>query len=242
MSPSPELPVPPYPYAKTMQRFVERYATPEGEDDFERLLRTVDKYDEAWRVDGFEGMSAFLTPNGQWIGIGRRLHEDERDMYARAWERGQQPIAVDLHHNMREQTYRVMHRDEVHDVTIPPEFQRGFGIRAQSRIETTDRGHTDRTVPGINGIYGISYIYAVEHDATGLGKNMPWLIDLLGNSASLAYNDTHFIGLHVYLYVDARISQLSNRSDLPSIEEVARHVQAATSATTSHPLDMPAAQ
>lgn len=191
--------------------YLERATDPDHEDDLAYLSEKTLEIDEAWRQEGFEGVTAFLCKDGQYLAIGRRLHEDERQDYAAAWAADSYPLLVDFDMQQREQTLRVMYGGEVRDVVIPPEFQ-AHGMHYN----------------GFDGVDGITYLFRVgnrtpgvyrgrysRYDEPHLSEDMTWLRGLLGNSASINYGDDRFRCLEVQTY-----DLPDHGHTLPALEDV----------------------
>ena len=161
---------------KLAQRYMAREVAPGHEHDFEELLKETDGYDEAWREEGIEGVTSFLTPDGQYVGIGRKIKPEEEEHYKDAWQSGEYPRRRYLERpSLTDQTFRVLYGDEVRDVTIPADLQEQKPLRFM-----IDEGGTS--------------LYDVTPEDI-LSEDLQWLVDKFGNEAELVFKGEQFVSL-----------------------------------------------
>ena len=179
--------------------YLAREMTSGHEGDLAYLRQKTLEIDEVWRQEGFEGATPFLANDGQYVAIGRRLHDDEREDYAEAWASDSYPFLVDFCDQGREQTFRILFGGEVRDVTVPAQFQ-ARGMR----------------FTGFDGTDGMMYLYMVgyRYREPDLSEDMAWLVSQFGTGASINYNDDHFTCLSVQ-------SPYLSSPTFPSLEDVA---------------------
>ena len=161
-------------YAEALESIAQEYTVAEAMLDpgrsLEGLLALDEQLDEAWRKDGFEGMTSFLLPEGLLIGLGRKLKEHEIEDYQKAWRAGNQPIKVSFSAPTA-QTYRVFFGGEIRDVVIPAEIQ-----------------SPSFTLKGFEDVDYIVSVYATSISAV-FDENLMWLISKLGPKLGLSYGD-----------------------------------------------------
>jgi len=196
-------------YERAVAHLVERFTneeTPLGDGErFEDILWDAHELDASWREDGFEGLTAFLTPQGYHVGIGRQIHPDEMPRYVQAWASGEYPVEINQNKQLRDQTYRITYRGETRDITIPTQFQVTEHLQF--------RGFE-------GGIDGVLTLYATQYnDQETLAPGMRWLTSLFGYSMGLTYGMDRLRSLNVQQY------EFSKR-EFPSLEDVALGIQA----------------
>jgi hypothetical protein len=197
-----------------VQRYMAREVAPGHEGDFEDILRETDELDEAWREEGFEGVTAFISPRGEYVGIGRKVKPDEAPRYEKAWAEGKHPRRYYLERPQpSEQTFRVRIGDEIRDVVIPAEYQWSpLRFRSGGGSETT-------------AMYDVSGKEPVSDD-------MAWLRDNFGETVSLEFvSDMHGSNRH--------FKGLSTEGGvLPSLEDVADRMRTTRDSAHSEAIDM----